>query len=64
MSTTNLGLEEINLNDTINGTMLDKINANMQKIDSNYGELKNTLCKLTGKDTIEEAIAEIKKLFY
>lgn len=62
MSTTNLGLEQINLNDTINGTMLEKMNSNMQKVDSKYGELKNSLLKQTGKETLEEAIAYIQTL--
>ena len=62
MSTTNLELEEINLNDTINGTMLKKINSNMKKIDEKYGELKNSLLKQTGKETIEEAIGYVQNL--
>lgn len=62
MSTTNLGLEEINLNDTINGTMLEKINDNMQKVDDKYGKLKKSLLKQTGKETLEEAIAYIQTL--
>lgn len=56
MSTVNLGLEEIVLEDTLNGTMLEKTNNNMQKIDAKYGELKNALLQQTGKQTLTEAI--------
>lgn len=62
MNTRNLDLEEITLNDTIHDTMLKKINNNIQKIDVKYGELKNTLLKQTGKETIEEAIAYVQAL--
>lgn len=62
MSTTNLKLEKINLNDTINGTMLQKMNNNMQKIDDKYGEFKKTLLEQTGKATLEEVIAYIQNL--
>lgn len=62
MSTANLELEEINLDDTINGTMLEKINGNMQKVDNKYGELKKALLEQTGKDTLEEAIAFVQSL--
>ena len=62
MSTINLSLEEIKLDDTINGTMLEKMNNNMQKIDEKYGELKKSLLKQTGKETLEDAIAYIQNL--
>lgn len=63
MSTTNLGLEKIILEDTINGTMLQKLNSNMQKIDDKYGVLKNGLLTHTSKGTLEEAIGSIKTWF-
>lgn len=62
MSTTNLNLEKIVLDDTINGTMLEKTNNNMQKLDVKYGELKNALLEQTGKNTLEEAIAYVQTL--
>lgn len=62
MGTTNLKLEEINLDDTLNGTMLEKMNSNMQKVDDKYGELKNALLKQTGKETLAEAIAYVQTL--
>ena len=62
MNTANLNLEKINLDDTINGTMLEKTNNNMQKIDDKYGELKDALLKQTGKNTLTEAITYIQTL--
>lgn len=62
MSTTNLKLEEIVLDDTLNGTMLEKINKNMKKLDNKYGELKNALLAQTNKETLEEAIAYVQIL--
>lgn len=62
MSTTNVKLEKIVLDDTLNGTMLEKINSNMQKIDDKYGELKNALLEQTDKTTLAEAIAYIQTL--
>lgn len=62
MSTANLKLEEINLNDTVNGTMIEKINNNMRKIDKKYGELKSKLLEQTGQNTLEEAFAYIDSL--
>lgn len=62
MSTTNVNLEEIDLDDTLNGTMLQKINSNMQKIDDKYGELKNALLEQTGKETLAEAISYVQTL--
>lgn len=62
MSTTNLKLEEIILDDTLNGTMLEKMNSNMQKVDKKYGELKNALLEQTGKETLAEAIAYVQTL--
>lgn len=62
MSTTNLNLEEIVLTDTIKGTMLEKINNNMKKIDEKYGEFKKALLEQTGKETLEEVIAYVQTL--
>lgn len=62
MSTTNLKLEEIDLDDTINGTMLEKINKNMKRLDNKYGELKKALLEQTGKETLEEAISYVQTL--
>lgn len=62
MSTTNLNLEEIELEDTIRDSMIKKINSNMRKIDDKYGELIIKIAKKTGKDTLEEAIAYINEL--
>lgn len=62
MSTQNINLEKIILADTINGSMLEKINNNMQKIDEKYGELKNSLLEQTGKTTLAEAIVHVQTL--
>ena len=62
MSTTNVKLEKIVLDDTLNGTMLEKINSNMQKIDDKYGELKNALLEQTEKETLVEAISYVQTL--
>ncbi len=62
MSTPNLELEEIVLDDTLNGIMLNKINSNMEKVDDKYGELKKALLEQTGKETLEEAIAYVQTL--
>ena len=56
MSATNLNLEKIVLDDTLNGTMIEKINNNMDILDVKYGELKNALLQQTGKQTLAEAI--------
>lgn len=62
MSTTNLKLEEIVLDDTISGTMLEKLNSNIQKIDNKYGELKNTILEKTGKTNLNDAVRYIQEL--
>ncbi len=62
MSSKNLRLENIVLDDTINGTMLQKINTNMKKIEEKYGELEMALLEQTGKETLEDAIAYIQIL--
>ena len=62
MTTTNLNLEKIVLEDTISGTLLEKTNNNMQKIDNKYGELKIALLEQTGKETLAEAIAYVQTL--
>ena len=62
MNTTNLNLEKIILDDTLNGTLLEKTNRNMEKLDDKYGELKNALLKQTGKSTLLEAIAYIQSM--
>ena len=62
MSLNNLNLEEVTLDDTINSTMLEKLNRNMKKIDEKYGELKNGLLVQTGKETLEEAIAYVNTI--
>lgn len=62
MNTANLNLEKIILEDTINSTMLEKTNNNMQKLDVKYGELKNALLEQTGKSTLAEAIAYVQTL--
>lgn len=63
LSTANLDLEEIVLEDTINGSMLQKINNNMQKIDTKYGELKQDILIKTNKATLEEAIDSLEDLY-
>lgn len=62
MSTSNIGLEEIVLDDTLKGTMVEKLNNNMRKLDDKYGELKNSLLEQTGKATLQEAIAYVQTL--
>lgn len=62
MSTANLKLEEIISDDTIRGSMLEKINANMAILDAKYGALKNALLEQTGKSNLEEAIAYVDEL--
>lgn len=62
MSSENLGLENIVLDDTINGTMLQKINTNMRKVEEKYGELEMALLEQTGKETLEDAIAYVQIL--
>lgn len=63
MSSTNLNLEEIILDDTLNGTMLEKLNENMKKLDDKYGELKNALLEQTGKSTLAEAVEYVQSLY-
>lgn len=62
MATTNMNLDEIVSTDKISSDFLQKINSNMQKIDTKYGELKNALLQQTGKNTLAEAIAYIQTL--
>lgn len=59
MSTPNINLNLIGLEDTIHIEMLRKINENMELLDSKYGELKAGLLKNTNKETLTEAIAYI-----
>ena len=62
MSTTNLELDLITMEDKISSDMPNKINANMQKLDAKYGELKNALQQQTGKNTLVEAINYVQTL--
>lgn len=62
MATINMNLDEIVSTDKISSDFLQKINSNMQKIDTKYGELKNALLQQTGKNTLAEAIAYIQTL--
>ena len=62
MNTSNIGLEMIVLDDTLNKSMINKINNNMKKLDNKYGELKESLLAQTRKETLEEAIAYIQTL--
>lgn len=62
MNTPNIGLEMIVLDDTLNKSMINKINNNMKKLDNKYGELKESLLAQTRKETLEEAIAYIQTL--
>lgn len=61
MNTPNLDLETINITDQID-VMRQKTNANMQKVDTKYGELVDTLIDKTGQDTLEEAVAFVDQL--
>ncbi len=56
MSTTNLNLEEIMLDDGLRDALLVKINNNMQILDEKYGELKKGILEKTGLNTLSDAI--------
>ena len=62
MSTPNIDLEMLVLDDTLNKSMINKLNTNMQKLDNKYGELKESLLEQTRKETLKEAIAYIQTL--
>ena len=62
MSTPNINLNLIDLEDTIHIEMLRKLNENMEILDAKYGELKNELLKNTDKETLTEAISYIPTL--
>lgn len=62
MPTPILNLVEIELTDKIKTEFLDKLNSNMHKIDSAYGDLKELLIERTGQPTFKEAVSYMKKL--
>lgn len=62
MATNNLGLEQILSTDTVNLSMLNKMNNNMIKIDEAYGVLVAHLLEKTGKTNLNEAINYIDSL--
>lgn len=61
MNTPNLDLEQINITDQID-LMRQKTNSNMQKVDTKYGELADTLIVKTGQATLEEAVDFVDQL--
>lgn len=62
MATPNLELNLILITDKIRDGLLSKVNDNMEKIDSAFGELKSLLLIKTGKSTLAEAIAFVDEL--
>ena len=62
MATPNLNLQEITLDDKLRTDFINKINNNMEIIDTKYSELKNGVLEKTGKGTLEESIAFISEL--
>ena len=61
--TTNLQLEEIELNDNIKTTFIRKLNDNQAKIDSAYGYLKDNLIQATGEHDLASAVEDYKNDF-
>lgn len=62
MSTVNLNLEEILVTDKVNFEAVDKFNNNMEKLDTSFGELKNSLLEKTQQTNLHAAIAAIEDL--
>lgn len=60
--TNNLELELIEMNDTIHEGFLDKINGNMEKLDSKYGELVNLFFEKTGQNTLEDVVTYLDNI--
>lgn len=62
MSTENLDLELIENTDSIASAFVDKMNGNMQKIDTAYSLLKAHLLEKTGQSNLNDAIEYIDNL--
>ena len=62
MATENLSLEAIELTDNMQTSMLQKMNGNMNKIDTAYGQLRDLLLARTGKDNLKDAIEYVEQL--
>lgn len=56
MSSPNLNLEEIVLDDELREALLVKINNNMQILDEKYGELKKGILEKTGLNNLSEVL--------
>lgn len=63
MATENLSLEEILMTDKLKTEFIDKINSNMLKLDSKYGQIKELLLDRTQRQTLMEAIHLIEKMY-
>lgn len=62
MSTSNLNLELIELTDTMREAFRNKLNSNMQILDTKYGELISRLELLTGQTTLENALNKVSHM--
>lgn len=62
MATENLNLEAIELTDNMQTSLLQKMNGNMNKIDTAYGQLRDLLLARTGKDNLKDAIEYVEQL--
>lgn len=62
MATENLSLEAIELTDNMQTSLLQKMNGNMIKIDTAYGQLRDLLLARTGKDNLKDAIEYVEQL--